>query len=94
MSIMKVPFLIEFINPLSPKTTCSTIVLVGKHKKIRDVCEATSEGFEQPIAPLFVKYFRLFSLGSYAYSWYFFSNLSASGFPILPSPIKPILSMK
>ena len=58
---MYVSFLADFINPLSPFTTFSTIALVGKHKKIREVCKANSAGLEQAKAPLSVKYLILFS---------------------------------
>ena len=61
MSIIYVPFLAVFTNPSSPFTTFSTIVLVGKHKKTREVCEANLAGVEQAKAPLSVKYLILFS---------------------------------
>ena len=60
LTIIYVPFLAVFTNPSSPFTTFSTIVLVGKHKKTREVCEANLAGVEQAKAPLSVKYLILF----------------------------------
>src|SRR3972149_9901801 len=88
------PDLADSITPFLPSSTCLTSGVSGTHVIIASLLLATSAGLSAQLAPSkrscsAFAFVRLWTVSGYPA----FSRLWAIGLPIMPVPIKPMLSL-